>query len=86
MNRIPRIRQRGEVGPITSMNGFTQLCVLGSEGDPARFYVGLTNDLAAELAKHDTGRVPYTRNHRPWKITVPVFNDTCGNLIQIEQT
>jgi predicted GIY-YIG superfamily endonuclease len=32
------------------------------------FYVGLTDDLRARLAKHNAGEVPHTSKYRPWQL------------------
>jgi predicted GIY-YIG superfamily endonuclease len=40
------------------------------------FYVGITDDLPARLAKHNLGAVPHTSKHRPWRVkTYIAFND-----------
>jgi len=31
-----------------------------------RYYIGHTEDLAARLIRHNEGRVPSTKNFRPW--------------------
>jgi putative endonuclease len=41
------------------------------------FYVGLTDDLRARLAKHNAGEVPHTSKYRPWRIkTYVAFSNT----------
>jgi len=61
---------------MTSMKGFTYVHILVSEIDPRRFYVGLTDDLPSRLRKHNSGGVPHTRKHRPWRIkTAVAFRD-----------
>lgn len=58
------------------MNGYTYVYILASEAEPDRFYVGLTDDLAARLAKHNSGSVPHTKKFRPWHIkTAVAFRD-----------
>ena len=42
--------------------------LLRSKNTPDRTYVGLTGDLKARLARHNTGACPATRRHRPWVI------------------
>ena len=32
------------------------------------YYVGLTQDLASRLNRHNQGRVAYTKPRRPWKL------------------
>src|SRR5882757_5635 len=44
--------------------------------DSAHFYVGITDDLRARLAKHNAGEVPHTSKYRPWRIkTYIAFSD-----------
>ena len=35
--------------------------------DSLHFYVGITNDLRARLAKHYAGEVPHTSKYGPWE-------------------
>jgi putative endonuclease len=40
------------------------------------FYVGITDDLVARLAKHNSGAVPHTSRFKPWRIkTYIAFSD-----------
>jgi putative endonuclease len=44
--------------------------------DSEHFYVGMTDDLRARLAKHNAGEVPHTSKFRPWTIKTYIgFND-----------
>jgi len=44
------------------------------DSDP--FYVGVTDDLRARLAKHNAGEVPHTSKYRPWRLrTYTAFDD-----------
>jgi putative endonuclease len=44
--------------------------------DSEHFYVGITDDLSARLAKHDAGEVTHTSKFRPWKLrTYIAFSD-----------
>ncbi len=44
--------------------------------DSEHFYVGITDDLRARLAKHNAGEVPHTSKFRPWRIrTYFAFSD-----------
>jgi putative endonuclease len=44
--------------------------------DSQHFYVGITDDLRARLAKHNAGAVPHTSKYRPWRIrTYVAFSD-----------
>ena len=54
------------------MKGYCYVYILASESYPDRFYVGLADDLAARLAKHNSGSVPHTKKFRPWHIKTAV--------------
>ena len=44
--------------------------------DSVHFYVGITDDLRARLAKHNAGEVPHTSKFGPWRIkTYIAFTD-----------
>ncbi|MDB5626581.1 MAG: nuclease family protein [Tardiphaga sp.] len=44
--------------------------------DGEHFYVGLTDDLRARLARHNAGEVPHTSKFRPWRLrTYIAFSD-----------
>ena len=44
--------------------------------DAEHFYVGVTDDLLARLAKHNAGEVPHTSKYRPWRLrTYVAFSD-----------
>jgi putative endonuclease len=36
--------------------------------DSQHFYVGITDDLRARLAKQNAGEVPHTSKYRPWRL------------------
>lgn len=58
------------------MNDFTYVYILESLAPAGGFYVGLTDDLTVRLTKHNTGGVPHTAKHRPWRIkTAVAFRD-----------
>ena len=46
--------------------------VLKSAVQPARYYTGLTSDVAARLADHNDGRCSHTVTGRPWNVDVVV--------------
>ena len=49
---------------------------LNSESNPERFYVGITRDLRARLAKHNAGEVSHTSKFTPWTLkTYTAFSD-----------
>ena len=41
---------------------------LNSQSNPERFYVGITRDLRARLAKHNAGEVSHTSKFTPWTL------------------
>jgi putative endonuclease len=44
--------------------------------DSEHFYVGITDDLRARLAKHNAGEVTHTSKYRPWRLkTYVAFSD-----------
>jgi putative endonuclease len=44
--------------------------------DSEHFYVGITADLRARLAKHNAGEVPHTSKYGPWRLrTYIAFSD-----------
>jgi len=42
--------------------------ILESLTDTEHFYTGITDDLKARLAAHNSGAVSHTSKHRPWRI------------------
>ena len=36
--------------------------------DSEHFYVGITDDVPARLAKHNAGEVGHTSKYRPWRL------------------
>jgi putative endonuclease len=44
--------------------------------DGEHFYVGITDDLRARLAKHNAGEVPHTSKYKPWRLKTYIgFSD-----------
>jgi putative endonuclease len=55
---------------------FSYVYLLRSESNPARHYVGLTDDLKDRLRRHNAGEVAYTAKYRPWTLQVAIaFGD-----------
>lgn len=46
----------------------TYVYILESITFPERFYAGITDDLRARIAKHNSDGVPYTSKYRPWRV------------------
>jgi putative endonuclease len=50
--------------------------ILQSTGFADRYYVGITENLKARLAKHNAKTVPHTSKYAPWRIkTYIAFTD-----------
>jgi putative endonuclease len=50
--------------------------ILESVAEPARHYVGSTNDLKSRFKAHNEGRVPHTAKFKPWQLnTYIAFSD-----------
>ena len=44
--------------------------------DCLHFYIGITDDLRARLAKHNAGKVTHTSKYKPWRLkTYIAFSD-----------
>jgi len=43
--------------------------LLESISDPNRHYVGFSTDLRRRLLEHNTGKLPTTSPHRPWRLS-----------------
>ena len=50
------------------MKGYCYVYILESLAPTGGFYVGLTDDLAGRLTKHNAGGVPHTAKSKPWRI------------------
>jgi putative endonuclease len=58
------------------MKDFEYVYILESLAPTGGFYVGLTDDLAARLTKHNAGDVSHAAKSRPWRIkTAFAFRD-----------
>jgi len=59
--------------------------ILRSTVTPDRFYTGVTSDLTARLAAHNSGRSPHTASGRPWTIDVSVQFADEARALRFEQ-
>lgn len=59
--------------------------IVRSEADPARHYVGITNDLTARLDWHNHGPSGHTVSHRPWSVVVAIEFRTEGEAVRFEK-
>ncbi|MEO6996347.1 MAG: GIY-YIG nuclease family protein [Lacunisphaera sp.] len=58
------------------MNGFSYVYILEGLSAAGGYYVGMTDDIANRLAKHNEGGVPHTTRLRPWRVkTAIAFRD-----------
>ena len=46
--------------------------ILKNNGNPPRYYTGVTSDLAERLVVHNKGGCSHTAKHRPWHVDVIV--------------
>jgi putative endonuclease len=49
------------------------------------FYVGITGDLRARIAKHNTGGVFHTSKHRPWRVKTYIAFDNEKQAFSFER-
>jgi putative endonuclease len=70
-------REAGLLDKGKPMDGpFYYVYMLQSLSNPARFYVGMTQDLRERLKAHNAGKVPHTSKFLPWRIeTAAAFRD-----------
>jgi putative endonuclease len=55
---------------------FYYVYILESVSAPGHFYCGFTESLQDRLEHHNSGAVPHTSKHRPWRLkTAPAFTD-----------
>ena len=46
--------------------------MMRSVNEPARHYVGLTDDVRRRLTAHNLGRAAHTRKHLPWQLVAAI--------------
>jgi putative endonuclease len=49
------------------------------------FYIGLTDDLRARLAKHNAGEVPHTSKYKPWRLRISVAFSDERQAVELER-
>ncbi|MBA2430483.1 MAG: GIY-YIG nuclease family protein [Chthoniobacterales bacterium] len=64
---------------------FTYVYILQSETDPQHFYTGVTADLRARLARHNSGAVAHTARWRPWRIKTYVALSDAARAAELEK-
>ena len=53
--------------------------------DSLHFYVGITDDLRARLAKHNAGEVPHTSKYGPWRLKTYVAFSNENQVVAFEK-
>lgn len=53
-------------------NGFCYVYMLQSVPHPEHYYVGMTENLEQRLKTHNSGQVPHTSKHLPWRIETAI--------------
>jgi putative endonuclease len=77
VRRLPRRSPQDEDGPTEDrpIMKYKYVYILESL-DSEHFYVGITDDVPARLAKHNAGEVTHTSKYRPWRVkTYVAFGD-----------
>ena len=59
--------------------------VLKSNSHPPHYYTGLTSDLRARLAEHNSGKCIATANNRPWKFDLVLKFADEGRAVAFER-
>ncbi|HKC03684.1 MAG TPA: GIY-YIG nuclease family protein [Sphingomicrobium sp.] len=59
--------------------------VLRSTVDPNRYYTGMTTDVAARLAVHNSGGSGHTSKLRPWQLVVSLEFNSESSAIAFEK-
>jgi len=53
--------------------------------DSQHFYIGITDDLRARLAKHNAGEVPHTSKYGPWRLKTYVAFSNKAQAVAFER-
>lgn len=59
--------------------------ILKSDTQPARYYTGVTSDVAARLLSHNEARCRHTATGRPWHLDVVVEFSDEGRAVAFER-
>jgi len=63
----------------------TWVYVLRSISDPDSYYTGLTADLKARLAAHNSGRCRHTTRFRPWRLDLAIGFGDAPRAVKFEK-
>ena len=61
------------------------VCMLRSDSDPERHYVGVTSDVDIRLEWHNHGPCGYTVEHRLWSLVVVIEFPTEQQALRFER-
>ncbi len=64
---------------------FFYVYILRSELNPARYYVGFTENLQQRLQAHNKGQCPHTAKLKPWKIKTAIAFTDHDRALQFER-
>jgi putative endonuclease len=53
--------------------------------DSLHFYIGITDDLRARLAKHNAGEVPHTSKYAPWRLKTYIAFSNAKQAVAFER-
>ncbi len=56
----------------TKQGKFSYVYILSSRSHPTESYIGLSDDLKARLAAHNSGQCSHTSKYRPWQIETAI--------------
>jgi putative endonuclease len=59
--------------------------LLRSQSNAKKTYVGMTDDVAARLQKHNAGGSPHTSKYRPWELIASVGVRTKDKAAELEK-
>ena len=66
------------------MQNFYYVYILIDITTGTHYYVGLTQDLSARLAKHNSGEVQHTAKFKPWRIQTAIAFDNKQKAVAFE--
>ena len=58
---------------------------LRSQKNPAKTYIGITDDVDARLKNHNDSGTKYTVNHRPWELVAVIGVTSKSRAAQLEK-
>jgi putative endonuclease len=78
--------RRRDCKPISVVHNTTRFVyILRSLPDPARYYVGLTSDVARRLETHNSGGSIHTVPNRPWQLVAAIEFTNVNSAVAFER-